>query len=312
MVDLQPIDDLKSWDEIKAKLEEKLKSPDTYEFAQEELSTIRQRKNESMEEYGKRIRKGLEKLNLASKSLTQEDTALVPLRKANEIHAIRKFEQNMINEKIKLMVGAADFKSLRDAIKFAMNKELFQKTTNVKTCTFCKNMGHVEEECRKKLMQSNAKREQKQNFEPAKEDNGNNSRRNNNHFSSRSYDNRGNNGQRYYYGNRNYDRNNGSYSRGQNYENQQGNFQRTNVNDQNYQNSRSNSHETNQRELNKVPNYSNEQSKNNGSLTQSNSRFERNTPRNMRTIHELNSQLETMAIAEEQGQTQTTAGTSKN
>lgn len=311
LADLQPIDDLKTWREIKTKLEEKLRSPDTYEFAQEELSTIRQRKNESVEEYGKRIRKGLEKLNLASKSLTQEETALIPLRKANEIHAIRKFEQNMFNEKIKLMVGAADFKSLRDAIKFAMNKELFQKTTNVKTCTFCKNIGHVEEECRKKSLQSNARKEQKHVSEPPRDGSTNNFRRNN-HFPSRSYDSRGENGQRYYYGTRVYDSNNGNYSRGQNYSNQQNNFQRNNPNEQNYPNSRPNTNEVNQRENNRGPNHNNEQPKNNGSITQSNSRFDRTTPRNMRTIHELNSQLETMAIAEEQGQSKNAASTSKN
>lgn len=310
LADLQPIDDLKTWDNIKKKLEEKLKTPDTYEFAQEELSTIRQRKSESMEEYGKRIRKGLEKLNLATKSLTQDDAALVPLRKANEVHAIRKFEQNMFDEKIKLMIGAANFQSLREAIKFAMNKELFRKTATVKTCTFCKNIGHTEDECRKKSIQTNGKKEQKDTVS-AQGGNSNNFRRNYNSYPSRWYVNRNEGGQKYYsYANKGYDGNNSNY-KNQGFSNQQGSSQRTNSSDQNYTNSRPNSHESNQQENNKTQNNNNNgQPKQSGSFTQSTGRFDRNTPKNMRTIHEINSQLEAIAIAEEQSQA--SANTSKN
>lgn len=276
-----------------------MRAPDTYEFAQEELSTIRQRKNESMEEYGKRIRKGLEKLNLATKSLTESDTALVPLRKANEVHAIRKFEQNMFDEKIKLMIGAANFQSLREAIKFAMNKELFRKTTNVKICTFCKIVGHTEDECKKKVAEINGKKEQK-NTNLAQGGHSNSFRRNYNFYSPRPIP-RNEDGRRYYsYANRGYDGNNANY-KNQDFSNQQGNFQRANLGDQNYSNPRSNSHEANQRENNKTQNGNNNgQPKYGGSFTLSTSRPDRNAPKTMRTIHEINSELEAIAIAEEQ------------
>lgn len=307
LADLQPIDDLKTWDDIKRKLEEKLRTPDTYEYAQEELSTIRQRKDEGMENYGKRIRKGLDKLNLSSKSLTNEEAALISLRKANEIHAIRKFEQNMFDERIKLMVGAATFKSLQEAIKFAMNKELFRKTTKDKICTFCKINGHTEDECRKKAMQNKGKKEQK-NSDSAQGNNLNSSylrRNNNNYFSQRPFGNRNENVQRYY-SNRNYDGYNSNSQRNQSYSNQQGDSQRTNTNDQNYKNTRSNNNESNHREYNKNQSNDNNQSKNSGS--QSNSRFDRNAPKNVRTIHEINSELEGVAITDEEPQ----ASTSKN
>lgn len=316
LADLQPIDDLKNWPDIKAKLEEKVRTPDTYEFAQEELSTIRQKKGESMEEYGKRIRKGLEKLNLATKSLTQEEAAMIPLRKANEIHAIRKFEQNMFDEKIKLMIGAANFNSLRDAIKFSMNKELFHKTTSVKTCSFCKNIGHIEEECRKKSLQSNAKKEQKHGSDFPQNNNPNNLRRNNTNYFNSPRPNNDRNGQRFYYGYRNYNSNGANFWRNPNYSNQPSNYPRANSNEPNSSNSRPISSESNTQETcrnqNNGGNNNNGQSRNYGSSNPSNSRFDRNAPKNMRTIHEINSQLEAMAITEERNQSQNSANTPKN
>lgn len=304
LADLQPIDDLKTWEDIKSKLEEKLKIPDTYEFAQEELSTIRQRKNENMEEYGKRIRKGLEKLNLATKSLTQLDTVLTPLRKANEIHAIRKFEQNMFNEKIKLMVGAANFDSLQDAVKFAMNKELFQKTTNNKTCNFCKNIGHVEEECRKKAKQSDVKKDEKQSLNSPQTSYPSHFRRNSYYFQNNG---KMGNGQKYY-GQGNRDDNNTYYARNKNFPNHPINYQ--NANSGNNQGPQATSGDANRHETSRIQN--NEQQKHNMQNVSSNPRYERNTQRNMRTIHEINSQLEPVAITEEQDQLQTLANKSKN
>lgn len=274
--DLQPIDDLKSWDAIKAKLQEKVKTPETYEFAQEQLSLVRQKRGESVEDFGKRIRKGLEKLNLATKSLTRDENALKPLRTANEKHAIHKFEQNMFDEKIKLMVGAANFSNLREAITFAISKELFQRTNTNKTCSFCKNIGHTEDECRKKASQMSPRKEQKPNYNFSRGVNSNDFRRS---FPQRTYDNRNRNDQGNYYGNynRNFNRNDTDSTGNRNFQYRTNNFQGNNY--------RSNSQDSNRNGQNGET--SNNFRPKNGSTNATNSRHENNTARNLRTIQEV-------------------------
>lgn len=90
-----------------------------------------------METYGERIKTALDKLSIASKVLTNDNTALKSLKLANEKHAIRKFEQNISNQNIKIIVGAANKNSLECAIAFAMEKELSLKSTDTKNCNYC-------------------------------------------------------------------------------------------------------------------------------------------------------------------------------
>lgn len=67
---IQPIDDLNTWEKINEKLADVYKKPITYELAQNELNIIKHQRNESMEDYSKRIRQALAKLNTATRILT--------------------------------------------------------------------------------------------------------------------------------------------------------------------------------------------------------------------------------------------------
>lgn len=117
-VKMQPFADLITWD-----LEDKFKRPLNYEASQDEISNMRQARGESIEVFGNHIRLALHKSNRASETLTTNADALKSLRKANEKLAIRKFEQNLFNNNLKIWVGAKDFNSLDAAISFAMQKE---------------------------------------------------------------------------------------------------------------------------------------------------------------------------------------------
>lgn len=142
---LQPIAEINNWAELKEKIEEKIRKPLSFEYAQERLCHITQNRNENIEIYGRKIRVALEKLNLASRCLTKEDNALKMLKLANEKLAIQKFEQNLSNPNLKVIVAAANKTTLENTISFAMQKELSNKF--VKNCNYCKKEGHYEREC---------------------------------------------------------------------------------------------------------------------------------------------------------------------
>lgn len=143
-------DDINTWVLLKKRLIERIKKPVSVEYAQEDLSQIFQKKDESIEEYGSRVKAKLRKLNEASKSLTDSKDHLKTLYKMNEKQAISKFEQNIRNQTIKVLVSAAGKSSLDDCITFAMQKELIEKSKNIKNCTICGMSNHTEETCRRK------------------------------------------------------------------------------------------------------------------------------------------------------------------
>lgn len=97
----------------------------------------------------------MDKLNTASKTLTSDANALKSLKVANEKLAIRKFEQHISDQNIKVIVGAANKNSLEGAIAFAMEKELSMKKTVEKTCNYCKKEGHFERDCLRKNKKGN-------------------------------------------------------------------------------------------------------------------------------------------------------------
>lgn len=189
------------------------------------------------------------------------------------------------------MIGASNFSSLRDAITFAIKKELFQITSNTKICSFCKNVGHVEDDCRKKMSQSSPKEDQARGNEFFRYSNNNNFRPNN---MPNSYD-------LFVGGSRNfcrkYDRNTtqSPTSNSNNYTHNRGQNRSNNLPRFNNRPSTSNSHETHNQ---------NSDRNNNGRSNndQPGTSHTRNAPRNLRTIHELNSELESVAITEEKTQ----------
>lgn len=152
---MQPFSELTTWASIKTRLEEKFKRPLNFETAQDEISSVRQGRNDSIEVYGNNIRFALHKLNKASETLTTDAEALTLLRTANEKLATRKFEQGLYNINLKLCVGAKDYKILDAAISYAMQKESLYKNESRIRCNYCNILGHTENECRRKQQGQN-------------------------------------------------------------------------------------------------------------------------------------------------------------
>lgn len=142
--------DLNTWDLLKTRLKERIKKPVSLEYANEDLNKVFQKRDETIEDYGARVKTKLKKLNEASRSLTNTAAEMTILRKANEKQAISKFEQNIRNNTIKVLVSAAGKDSLDECIAFAMQKELIEGNKNIRTCGFCGLANHDENSCRKK------------------------------------------------------------------------------------------------------------------------------------------------------------------
>lgn len=115
------------------------------------------KKEENIDAYGKRVREKLNELNKACTAISNDAAEKAVLRKNHERMAIKKFEQNILNNEIRIMVSSATKASLDEAIALALEKELLEKTSNVKKCNFCNIIGHMEVDCRKKqsLLQAN-------------------------------------------------------------------------------------------------------------------------------------------------------------
>lgn len=81
----------------------------------------------------------------------------------NEKLAISKFEQNIRDQTIKVLVSAGGKSTLDDCITFAMQKELIEKNKNIKNCTWCGIPNHTEETCFKKKNSGNQNRKKNNN-----------------------------------------------------------------------------------------------------------------------------------------------------
>lgn len=147
---MQPVSTLTTWAEVKSRLEEKFKRPNTYENAQLEISNITQARNETVETYGNRLRMALIRLNSAAEGLTNTQEGKKSLRDANEKIAVMRFEQNLLSNDLKMWVGTKYCTTLDAAITHAMQKENHYKSNRKVTCNFCNREGHVEKECRQK------------------------------------------------------------------------------------------------------------------------------------------------------------------
>lgn len=149
---ISPITALTTWPEIKKKLKEKIQRRVTIEFAKEDLDNVIQKKEESIEQYGNKIRSKLRVLNEAIKDMTTNGDEIAILRKMNERHAISKFEQNIKENTLKILVSAAAKDSLDESIAFAIQKELTlrPKYNSSKKCANCGLNNHETENCRRK------------------------------------------------------------------------------------------------------------------------------------------------------------------
>lgn len=148
---VSPMESLDTWALLKTKLRSVIRKPISYEFAQEDLCNAFQKKDESIEEYAKRFKNKLQKLNEASRALAQTEPEKAILISANEKLAISKFEQNIRDNTVRILVSASSKKSLDETIQIAMHKDMMEKTkNNSKSCSYCGLPNHTEDMCRKK------------------------------------------------------------------------------------------------------------------------------------------------------------------
>lgn len=79
----------------------------------------------------------------------------------NEKQAISKFEQNIRDHTVRVLVAAATKSSLDEAIAFAMQKELLEKSKNIKGCGICGLSNHTDATCHNRFGNSSNKNNQK-------------------------------------------------------------------------------------------------------------------------------------------------------
>lgn len=151
---MQPRANINNWAAYRERLEEKFREPITFEHSQDNLGNIRQRSSETIEKYGNKIRLTLFELNESSKSLSDNEEALRLLAKAKEILAIRKFEQNLMSNNVRIWVGAKTHETLDEAITYAIKKEDLYARNPI--CSYCRIPGHVYDECDKRRNQNSS------------------------------------------------------------------------------------------------------------------------------------------------------------
>lgn len=118
-----------SWPQIKTSIQTKYRTTVSFEVAQERLLAIKQGPKESLDDYSNRAKQLLEALN----STTTDENAAIQSsnRVMNESLAIRKFEQNIFDEKIRLLALSSEHTSLPDAIAHACEKREQINSSNV-------------------------------------------------------------------------------------------------------------------------------------------------------------------------------------
>lgn len=147
---VSPMDEFDTWEKLKKQLREKIKKPVSYEYAQEDLTNVFQKHDESIDEYSRRVRSKLHKLNEASRQMANTAAEKQILQLTNEKLAISKFQQNIRDSTIRVLVSATAKTTLDEAIQIALQKEMMEKNKNIKSCTFCGMSNHTVENCRRK------------------------------------------------------------------------------------------------------------------------------------------------------------------
>lgn len=148
-----------SWEDLKQALKTKIKTIISFEAAQEEITNVKQKNTETIQEYGNRVKKLLQNLNNANLTLVDNESSIAALKIANEKIAIRKFEQNLLNETLKIIVSSSNKQTLEESVSYAVEREMWLRSTNVTKCNFCNKTGHLESECRTKMARNSNRNE---------------------------------------------------------------------------------------------------------------------------------------------------------
>lgn len=119
---ISPMTEAIAWNEIKTKLKNKFYKKVSLEYAQEDLYNVIQLQNETIEEYGNKVKNKLRSLNDTTNELVDSQEEKNILRKMNEKLAISKFEQNLKSDTIRILVSAKTKGTLDESITYALQK----------------------------------------------------------------------------------------------------------------------------------------------------------------------------------------------
>lgn len=95
-----PLAELKTWKEIKTRLKEKIKTKVSFEYAQEDLNKVAQKTDETVEEYGDRVKTKLRVVFESMATTINTDAERKLMRLCTEKLAVSKFTQNLKSNNI--------------------------------------------------------------------------------------------------------------------------------------------------------------------------------------------------------------------
>lgn len=163
-----------SWADLKAALLTEVNPPMSRTAAQTQMTGLKQKGNESIQDYAKRARGYLRQLNEANCADATSEEMKKFVKMENERMAKRAFEDGISSADLRMYTRTMDKKSLAETIEVALDNEArmvpvrpiltcshckktghnvencFAKKNEQKVCNLCKQKGHTEEACRKK------------------------------------------------------------------------------------------------------------------------------------------------------------------
>lgn len=149
-------DNFENWANVKQALINGLIPHRNAEKAELKLCAIRQKPNEDIETYAKRVEEALANLSMMRNQEDQNES----FKKEDDRRARRAFENGLSDYGLRNKAIAKGNATLREAIDYIIEQELRQlenkpRTDSQKICNFCKLSGHLYSECRKRLGQNN-------------------------------------------------------------------------------------------------------------------------------------------------------------
>lgn len=178
LVNAQKLGDItnSTWADMRSKIKERYKLAISFDTAQERLLAIKQSSKETLDEYAERTKKLLDLLN--NSIIEGSEDTKAAYRKMNEDLAIKRFKQNILDEKIRMLALSSEHKSFYDAVAHATEKSEQlassnvantqkqqysdkkekpktpdEKTKNKQKCDFCNKRGHSADRCFSKRKQ---------------------------------------------------------------------------------------------------------------------------------------------------------------
>lgn len=150
-----------NWENVRDELIEHITPHRNTEKSELKLSSVRQKKDEDIEAYAKRIQEALDTLNRSFPENEQNEV----IKRENNRKARKSFENGLFNPNLRSKAIAKGSTDLKEAIDYIIEQELrFSelKPSNNLFCTYCKKNNHLIDQCRLR----NANQNKSQDFKP--------------------------------------------------------------------------------------------------------------------------------------------------